>query len=56
MEKSRGLVNAFAGVRFTEFTMFKHLDPTKVHLPPVALAHELAKLVRSVYPIFRQSA
>ena len=55
IEESRGLVTAFsarAGVRFTELTMFKHLYPTKVHLPPV----ELAAFVRSVYPIFRQAA
>lgn len=59
IEESRGLVTTFsarAGVRFTELRMFKHLYPTKVHLPPVALAHELATFVRSVYPIFRQAA
>ena len=44
------------GVRFTEFAMFKHLDPTKVHLLPIALARELGKFVRAVYPIFRQAA
>jgi hypothetical protein len=44
-----------AGVRYTEFTMFKHLDPTKVRLPPVALARELGKFFRSVYPVFRQA-
>ncbi len=44
-----------AGVRYTEFTMFKHLDPTKVKLPPVALARELVKFVASVYPLFRHA-
>ena len=57
--ESRRLVAALSGrpgVRYTEFAMFKHLDPTKVRLPPLALARELAKFVRSVYPIFRQAA
>ena len=43
------------GVRYTEFTMFKHLDPTKVHLSRVALVRELALFVRCVYPMFRQA-
>jgi hypothetical protein len=57
--ESRRLVGAFDGrdgVRHTEFTMFRHLDPTKVKLPPVAMARELIKFVRSVYPLFRQAA
>jgi hypothetical protein len=56
--ESQRLVAALAGrsgVRYTEFTMFKHLDPTKVKLPPVALARELVKFVVSVYPLFRQA-
>jgi hypothetical protein len=44
-----------AGVRYTEFTMFQHLDPTKARLPPAALARELVTFVRSVYPLFRQT-
>jgi len=58
IEESRRLVAALAGrigVRYTEFTMFKHLDPSKVRLPPVTLARELAKFYRSVYPVFRQA-
>jgi hypothetical protein len=43
------------GIRYTEFKMFKHLDPTKVKLPPVALCRELAKFVGSVYPIFENT-
>ena len=35
--------------------MFKHLDPTKVHLSRVALVRELALFVRCVYPMFRQA-
>ena len=56
--ESRTLVAALSGrpgVRYTEFTLFKHLDPTKVRLPPLALARELGKFVRSVYPMFRQA-
>ncbi len=56
--ESRRLVAALAGrvgVRSTEFTMFKHLDPTKVRLPLVALARELVKFFRCVYPMFRQA-
>jgi hypothetical protein len=57
--ESRRLRAALAGrdgVRYTEFTMFKHLDPTKVRLPLVALARELLTFYRSVYPLFRQAA
>jgi dienelactone hydrolase len=49
----RAALRGRAGVRYTEFTMFKHLDPAKVRLPPVALARELGKFYRSVSPIFR---
>jgi hypothetical protein len=54
--ESRRLAAALTGrpgVHYTEFRMFKHLDPTKVQLPIFALARELAKFVRAVYPIFR---
>jgi hypothetical protein len=44
-----------ARVRYTEFTMFKHLDPTKVRLPLIALARELGKFYLSVYPVFRRA-
>lgn len=57
--ESRRLVAALAeraGVRYTEFTMFKHLDPSKVRLPMVPLARELVKFFRAVYPMFRQAA
>lgn len=33
--------------------MFKHLDPTKVHLTRVALARELLRFGRMLYPMFR---
>jgi dipeptidyl aminopeptidase/acylaminoacyl peptidase len=44
-----------SGVHYTEFTMFKHLDPTKVRLPLASLAWELGKFYRSVYPMFRSA-
>ena len=56
--ESRRLRDALAGrpgLRYTEFTMFKHLDPSKVRLPLVALMRELVKFYRSVYPVFRRS-
>jgi dipeptidyl aminopeptidase/acylaminoacyl peptidase len=50
----RAALSGRPGVRYTEFTMFKHLDPAKVRLPLIALARELGKFYRSVYPVFRQ--
>ena len=57
--ESRNLQASLAGrtgVQATEFTMFKHLDPTKVRLPPRSLARELTKFFRYVYPIFHLAA
>lgn len=51
----RTALSGHAGVRYTEFTMFKHLDPSKVRLPLVALVRELGKFYLSVYPVFRQA-
>lgn len=51
----RAALSGRAGVRYTEFTMFKHLDPTKVRLPLIALARELGKFYLSVYPVFRRA-
>jgi dienelactone hydrolase len=44
------------GVRCTELTMFRHLDPTKVKLGLVPLARELARFAATLYPIFRRTA
>ena len=44
------------GVRYTEFAMFQHLDPTKVRLPIMAMARELGKFAGAVYPVFRRAA
>lgn len=57
--ESRRLLAALggrAGVRYIEVEIFRHLDPSTVKLPPVALARELAKFARSAYPMFRQAA
>ena len=43
-----------AGVRYTEFVMFKHMDPTKVRLSPLRLLRELGKFYGWLYPVFRQ--
>jgi dienelactone hydrolase len=43
------------GVRYTEFGMFQHADPTKRKLPLLSLARELAKFYRYVFPIFHQA-
>jgi dienelactone hydrolase len=51
----RAALDQRAGVRYTEFTMFKHLDPTKVRLPPLRLAWELGKFYLALYPLFRQA-
>lgn len=56
IDQSRSLRDGLAGrtgVHYTEFTMFKHLDPTKVHLTRVALARELLRFGRMLYPMFR---
>jgi hypothetical protein len=56
--ESRRLRAAFrgrAGVRFTEFTVFKHLDPTRGKPSPLPLLWEMGRLYRAVYPIFRRA-
>jgi dienelactone hydrolase len=52
----RGALANWAGLRYTEFTMFKHMDPTKVHLHILPLLRELTRFYRSLYPMFRQAA
>jgi hypothetical protein len=58
LEESQRLAAALsnrAGVRYTEFTMFKHLDPSKVKLALVPMVRELMKFYFAMYPIFRQA-
>ena len=43
-------------VRYTEFTVFKHLDPTKGKPSPIALARELVRFGRAIYPLFEASS
>lgn len=57
VSESRRLRKAFpdrARVRYTEFTVFRHLDPTKGNPSPIALARELVKFARAIYPLFRR--
>jgi len=57
--ESRRLRDALAArgrVRYTEFTVFRHLDPTKSKPPPVALARELIRFARAIYPLFQPAA
>jgi dipeptidyl aminopeptidase/acylaminoacyl peptidase len=58
VEESRRLRAALgerAGVQYTEFAMFQHMDPTKRKLSPLRLLQELRKFFRYVYPVFRQA-
>ena len=41
-----------AGVRYTEFTVFKHLDPTKGKPSVLALTRELLRFFVAIYPLF----
>jgi hypothetical protein len=55
VSETRDLRDALAGrsgVRYTEFTVFRHLDPMKGNPPPVALARELVRFARAIYPLF----
>jgi len=44
------------GVHYTEFTVFKHLDPTKGNPKPIPLARELVRFALAIYPLFEQAA
>jgi dienelactone hydrolase len=52
----RAALGRRAGVRYTEFTVFKHLDPTRGKPSPLPLAWELGRFCRAVYPMFRRTA
>jgi hypothetical protein len=51
--KLRDALRSRPGLRYTEFVMFKHLDPSKVRLALVPLLRELARFYRALYPLFR---
>jgi hypothetical protein len=56
IEESRRLREALgdrSGVRYTEFAMFEHADPTKRRLAPHRFLAELGKFLRYAYPLFR---
>jgi dipeptidyl aminopeptidase/acylaminoacyl peptidase len=48
----RDALSGRGGVHYTEFTVFKHLDPTKGKASPIALVSELIRFGRSIYPLF----
>ena len=57
--ESRRLRDALAGrsgARCTEFTMFTHMDPTKVRLNLLPLLRELGRFYLAMYPVFRRAA
>ncbi len=55
--ESRALHRALAGrgALYTEFTVFRHLDPTKGRPAPLPLARELARFAVAIYPLFRHA-
>jgi hypothetical protein len=58
VSESRRLWSALcgrAGVRYTEFTMFQHVDPTKGKLSLFGFVQQLGKFFLYVYPMFRQA-
>jgi hypothetical protein len=58
VSESRHLWSALsgrAGVHYTEFAMFQHLDPTKRKLPLFQFVQQLGKFFLYVYPMFRQA-
>jgi dienelactone hydrolase len=58
VSETRLLASALAGhtrVRYTEFTIFQHLDPTKRKVARFKLAWELGRFCRATYPVFRQA-
>jgi dipeptidyl aminopeptidase/acylaminoacyl peptidase len=59
LEESQRLSSALSkrtGVHYTEFVMFKHMDPSKVKLAVVPLVRELVRFYFAMYPVFRQAA
>ena len=59
VSESRALRDALSdhpGLRYTEFTVFRHLDPTKGSPPPLYLARELWRFARAIHPLFQRAA
>jgi hypothetical protein len=58
VSESRQLRDALAGrsgLHYTEFTVFKHLDPTKGKPAAIPLARELVRFGQAIYPLFRRA-
>lgn len=51
-QRLRKLLGGRAGVRYTEFTVFKHLDPAKGKPSVAALARELVRFFGAIHPLF----
>ncbi len=59
VSESRRLWSALsgrAGVRYTEFALFQHMDPTKRKLPLFRLVQQFGKFYLFLYRFFRQAA
>ena len=41
------------GTRYTEFTVFRHLDPSKGSASKLALTRELLRFARAIYPLYK---
>jgi dienelactone hydrolase len=57
VDESRQLIVALAGrggVRYTEFSLFQHMDPTQRKLPPRRLAREFGKFYLYAYRMVRR--
>jgi hypothetical protein len=48
----RTALSTRAGVRYTEFSMFQHADPTQRKLSPLALARELSRFYAFVWTLY----
>jgi hypothetical protein len=49
----RDTLSGRTGFRYTEFTVFKHLDPSRGRPSFLALARELVRFAVAIYPLFR---
>lgn len=55
--ESRRLSSALAGrsgVRYTEFGVFRHMDPTRGKSAPLLLVRELIRFYAALYPLFQR--